>query len=1055
MGGIFSSQKQPQAPQPVAAAGVTIQTSCYGKVIPVVFGTAKLAPQLIWYGNFQSQSHTSGGGGGGGGKGGGGGGGSSSTTYTYTAGVQWLLCEGPIQAVGDLWVGGSATGVTAASQGYTTFLGSSPQSGWSYLSSFSTIQEQRTIPSSAPYSITAYYAGAPFTDHGVKDYSGKSFTSVSSITAEGQYSQSSGTYNFGAADAGRDVTLFYNSGNQQPPTEALGYNGFAHIDCAAVSLGSSPSLPNNNVEIYGFYSNSVTGSLDADPSMVVTGILTNPQWGLAPVFPSTLIGSLTAYHSYCIAAGLLISPAYTTQATAASILDDILAYTNSDVAWTGAVLNIIPRGDSALAANGASYTPPSLSFALTDDDLAAINAASGSRGGSTADPVLLSQTRQQGMPNQVTIEILDRANGYNPAPIVAQDLASIQTYGLNPSQSHEAHIFCLAPSARVSAQLMLQRGQIANTYQVTVLHHVIGIDIGDVGTISSASQGLSAITVKVTESSDQSDGTRVLTCEDYLSGVGTALAHATGQALGFQSNYNSDPGPCVTPIVFEPPTQIAATGLEVWLATAGGVSWGGAQVWVCTDNVNYSMVGTITGNARMGVLSATLPAGTDPDTTNTLTVNLTESAGQLLSAVSTADANAFHTLCYCDGELISYQTATLTGANTYALTYLRRGTYGTTIAAHAAGANFARIDQAIFKFNYNKSQIGQTLYIKLLPWNIYGGALYTLPEVTPITHVIQGPPPPPQVTGFTAQQNGGAVAFNWNAITTDSALKGYDIAYGPSGTTNWAAMTLLTEAAAGTEMTNASVAPGSWVFAIRARDIADQLSATMTTVTMNVVNANNVISSANQAPGWPGTLSGFVPHYTGVLIPNSSLLANTVTQAQAAVAQVPSPVAISTYTTAVIDTSQIDQVRLWFTIAAGLCLYGTSNVGTSVSINYSQDGVSWSGWVPWTMGTVQTRYFQMMLTQNNASGPCFIQGFTPIADVASKTCSGTVSAAAGGTTIVFTQTFHVPPLVQCTPSGSGLTGASAINVTKSGCAIHAWTGSTDSGGSVNWSAIGP
>ena len=24
----------------------------YGKVIPVVFGTAKLAPQLIWYGNF-------------------------------------------------------------------------------------------------------------------------------------------------------------------------------------------------------------------------------------------------------------------------------------------------------------------------------------------------------------------------------------------------------------------------------------------------------------------------------------------------------------------------------------------------------------------------------------------------------------------------------------------------------------------------------------------------------------------------------------------------------------------------------------------------------------------------------------------------------------------------------------------------------------------------------------------------------------------------------------------------------------------------------------------
>ena len=53
MGGIFGGGvKQPAAQQPVAAAGVTIQTSCYGKVIPVVFGTAKLAPQLIWYGNF-------------------------------------------------------------------------------------------------------------------------------------------------------------------------------------------------------------------------------------------------------------------------------------------------------------------------------------------------------------------------------------------------------------------------------------------------------------------------------------------------------------------------------------------------------------------------------------------------------------------------------------------------------------------------------------------------------------------------------------------------------------------------------------------------------------------------------------------------------------------------------------------------------------------------------------------------------------------------------------------------------------------------------------------
>ncbi len=62
----------PQAQQPTAAAGVNLQTSCYGKVIPVVVGTAMLAPNLIWYGqsDFRAIAHvtSSGGGGGGGGK---------------------------------------------------------------------------------------------------------------------------------------------------------------------------------------------------------------------------------------------------------------------------------------------------------------------------------------------------------------------------------------------------------------------------------------------------------------------------------------------------------------------------------------------------------------------------------------------------------------------------------------------------------------------------------------------------------------------------------------------------------------------------------------------------------------------------------------------------------------------------------------------------------------------------------------------------------------------------------------------------------------------------
>src|SRR5204862_408647 len=84
----------------------------------------------------------------------------------------------------------------------------------------------------------------------------------------------------------------------------------------------------------------------------------------------------------------------------------------------------------------------------------------------------------------------------------------------------------------------------------------------------------------------------------------------------------------------------------------------------------------------------TLPSHADPDTSNTLSVDLSESQGQLLSG-TTADADAFVTLCLCDGELIAYQTATLTAAHQYELTYLRRGVYGTPIGAHSSGTSFA------------------------------------------------------------------------------------------------------------------------------------------------------------------------------------------------------------------------------------------------------------------------------------------------------------------------------------------------------------------------------
>src|SRR5437773_390198 len=72
--------------------------------------------------------------------------------------------------------------------------------------------------------------------------------------------------------------------------------------------------------------------------------------------------------------------------------------------------------------------------------------------------------------------------------------------------------------------------------------------------------------------------------------------------------------------------------------------------------------------------------------------------------------------CLCDGELIAYQTATLTAAHQYDLTYLRRGVYGTPIGAHTSGSSFARFgpnDPSLFRYRYPASFIGKTVQVKL------------------------------------------------------------------------------------------------------------------------------------------------------------------------------------------------------------------------------------------------------------------------------------------------------------------------------------------------------
>jgi hypothetical protein len=179
-------------------------------------------------------------------------------------------------------------------------------------------------------------------------------------------------------------------------------------------------------------------------------------------------------------------------------------------------------------------------------------------------------------------------------------------------------------------------------------------------------------------------------------------------------------------------------------------AWGGCTVWLSTDGTTYTSVGQQNGPAVMGKTTADWPAAADPDTTNDLPVDLSESGGTLPS-VSTTLENTFATLFYVAGgagsvpyELGAYGVATLTAPDKYTLkatgsgNFLRRNVFGAPSGPsggvdHPSGSAFCLINQDIFKISIDPALVGKTLYLKFTSFNVRGAmeqSLATVPAYT-------------------------------------------------------------------------------------------------------------------------------------------------------------------------------------------------------------------------------------------------------------------------------------------------------------------------------------
>lgn len=507
------------------------------------------------------------------------------------------------------------------------------------------------------------------------------------------------------------------------PAEAIGYSGLAYAYAANYALSNGAGLPNHSFEVEMGSRAVINGVTvdDALPSTVIGEFLSE-----VPLWPAGLVGDLGDHALYCTAANLLVSPYLDSQRSASDFLTEILTASNSDAVWSDGVFKVVPYGDVAVSGNGVVWSPR-----LTPVyDLSEADFVPSSDG---EDPVKVSLKEPADCYNYVQVEFLDRSHQYNTNVVPGIDQASIDAYGVRKANPATLHSICDPGIAAQIAQIMVQRScYVRQTFTFQLADNYCLLEpMVDVVTITSGD--LNRQLVRITEIAEAGDGLLQVTAEEVLVGSASAPQFSRQSAAGPAPNYDISPGAAVNVVLINPPGALLnGTLYEAWLAVAGGPNWGGCEVWASLDGTNYERQGVVNGPARFGTISNALPSRADPDVIDTLAVDVTPSNGVLLAA-SQADADAFATLCLVDGELISYRDASLVSAHHYSLGYLRRGVYGTGVASHAPGAVFVRLDQGIWKFPYQKGQVGQTLHLKFRSLNVFGRALQDLSAVADYT----------------------------------------------------------------------------------------------------------------------------------------------------------------------------------------------------------------------------------------------------------------------------------------------------------------------------------
>lgn len=524
------------------------------------------------------------------------------------------------------------------------------------------------------------------------------------------------------------------------------------------------------------------------------------------------VPSLNLTRAQCRAGGLWGSLTMNSQSSASDWLKTLCMAANCAPVFLGSKLYLIPYSEVSAAGNGALYTAPTAAGPVAN-----LNADNGDFAGADGSGCPTVETSDRvGQPNVLQMQFIDRNANYTQTTAQVTDPATIGLYCVRKADPVTMNCVQDPTVARTLLGIQVRRNQYGgDTWSFNLTARWSLLSPMDLVTLTDQLQALVGQPVRLTKLTEQDDGSFQCEAEPFVYGMSSPIALETTGSNPNSNDVNASAGDVNPPIIFEPTPGLfpGLLGPQLWLViSSSSANFGGAQVFISTDggsSYNPAPGGpgadnnVAMGNAVTGVLTADWPAGTDPDSTNNLLLDLTESKGTLQSFPTAIEDN-FEFPCYVqsktvtidvggvataegatvevedggilfgaigtlevggvavaddssDGfgyELMSYAVATLTGTDLYTLqatgagNYLRRAILkapnntGNGVD-HPINSRFALLNQSnagTLKINLPSQYIGQQVLFKVLSFNTFGAALQSLADVPAYAYTPTGIP---------------------------------------------------------------------------------------------------------------------------------------------------------------------------------------------------------------------------------------------------------------------------------------------------------------------------